>query len=149
MAIRQIRLTNDPILRKKCREIEQVDGHIRLLLDDMLDTLHHTDNGAAIAANQIGILKRLVVIDMNGQLMKLVNPVIIKQEGRQECVEGCLSVPGRFGKTHRPNSVTVTALNENGEPITVSGTGEMAKCLCHEIDHLDGILFIDKVMEWV
>lgn len=149
MAIRQIRLTNDPILRKKCREIEQVDDHIRLLLDDMLDTLHNTDNGAAIAANQIGILKRLVVIDMNGQLMKLVNPVIIKQEGRQECVEGCLSVPGRFGKTHRPNNVTVTALNENGEPITVSGTGEMAKCLCHEIDHLDGILFIDKVMEWV
>lgn len=149
MAIRQIRLINDPILRKKCRKIDNVDDHIRLLLDDMLDTLHHTDNGAAIAANQVGILKRLIVIDMNSQQIKLVNPVIIKQEGRQKCVEGCLSVPGRFGKTYRPNSVSVTALNESGEPITVNAAGEMAKCLCHEIDHLDGILFIDKVAEWV
>ena len=104
-------------------------------------------NGAAIAACQVGILKRLVVIDMNGTLLKLVNPKIIETSGKQECVEGCLSFPNKFGKTIRPQKVTIEALNENGEKMILTGEGDLAKCFCHEIDHLDGIVFIDKIVE--
>lgn len=149
MALRQIRLNDDEILRKKCRKVEEVNDHIRMILDDMLDTLHNTENGAAIAAPQVGILKRLVVIDMGTGIYKLVNPEIIKTSGQQKCIEGCLSFPGRFGKIIRPQKVTVKALNENGEEITIEGEGDMAKCFCHEIDHLDGIVFVDKVVEWL
>ena len=149
MALRQLRYNDDEILRKKCRKVEEVNDHIRMILDDMLDTLHNTENGAAIAAPQVGILKRLVVIDMGSGIFKLVNPEIIDKEGEQECIEGCLSFPNRFGKTVRPKKVTIKALNENGEEITLTGEDEMAKCFCHEIDHLDGILFIDKVTQWI
>lgn len=149
MALRQLRYNDDEILRKKCRKVEEVNDHIRMILDDMLDTLHNTENGAAIAAPQVGILKRLVVIDMGSGIFKLVNPEIINKEGEQECIEGCLSFPNRFGKTVRPKKVTIKALNENGEEITLTGEDEMAKCFCHEIDHLDGILFIDKVTQWI
>ncbi len=147
MALRQLRYDKDEILRKKCREVKDVDDRIRALLEDMMDTLHHTENGAALAANQIGILKRLIVIDYEGNTLKLVNPVIIDSSGEQECIEGCLSFPGQIGKTLRPQKVTVKALNEMGEEMVVTGEGEMAKCLCHEIDHLNGEVFIDKIIE--
>lgn len=149
MALRQLRYEGDEILRKKCKKVEEVDEHIRMILDDMLDTLHNTEDGAAIAAPQIGILKRLVVIDMGTGIIKLVNPEIIEEKGIQECVEGCLSIPNKYGNTIRPKKVTIKALNENGEEIILTGRGEMAKCFCHEIDHLDGILFIDKVTKWL
>lgn len=149
MAIRFIRYDGDPVLRKKCKEVEIVDDKIRMMLDDMLDTLHHTENGAAIAANQVGILKRLVVIDYCDNLLKLVNPKIIGRSGVQECIEGCLSFPERFAKTIRPQKVTVQALNENGEEIIVTGEGEMAKCFCHELEHLDGMNFLDNAIEEV
>ena len=149
MALRQLRYEGDEILRKKCKKVEEVDDHIRMILDDMLDTLHNTEDGAAIAAPQIGILKRLVVIDMGTGIIKLVNPEIIEEKGIQECVEGCLSIPNKYGNTIRPKNVTIKALNENGEEIILTGRGEMAKCFCHEIDHLDGILFIDKVTKWL
>lgn len=107
MAIRELRYNDDPVLRKSCREVEEVNDRVRQLLDDMMDTLHHTESGAALAANQIGILRRLVVIDYCDQYLKLVNPKIIKSEGEQECVEGCLSFPNRVAKTVRPQTVTV------------------------------------------
>ncbi len=149
MALRQIRLSDDEILRKKCRKVEVVDDRIRQILNDMADTLYNSENGAALAAPQVGILKRLVVIDMGQGLIKLVNPRIIKQEGNQEVIEGCLSIPNTWGKLERPAKVTVEALNENGEGITLTGTGDLAKCFCHEIDHLDGILFTDLVTEYI
>ncbi len=146
MALRQLRFNDDEILRKKAKEVKVVDDKIRELLDDMMDTLHATENGAALAANQIGILKRLIVIDYEGQYLKLVNPRIVEASGEQECVEGCLSFPNRYGITKRPQKVTVQALNENGEEITIVGEDNMAKCLCHEIDHLNGEVFIDKMI---
>ena len=149
MAIRQIRYEGDDSLRKKCKKVEEVNEQIRLLLDDMLDTLHNTKDGAAIAAPQVGILQRLVVIDMGNGVIKLINPEIIEEKGIQECVEGCLSIPNKYGNTLRPKKVTIKALDENGKEITLTGRGEMAKCFCHEIDHLNGILFSDKVTKWL
>lgn len=149
MAIRQIRYEGDDILRKKCKRVEEVNDHIRMLLDDMLDTLHNTKDGAAIAAPQVGIVQRLVVIDMGNGVIKLINPEIIEEKGIQECVEGCLSIPNKYGNTLRPKKVTIKALDENGKEITLIGRGEMAKCFCHEIDHLNGILFSDKVTNWL
>ena len=147
MATRSLRYDSDPILRKKCKAVLKVDDKIRQLLDDMLDTLHETENGAALAANQVGVLKRLVVIDFNDTRLKLVNPQMISQSGVQECVEGCLSFPNRFVKTIRPQKVMIQALNEYGEEIIVDGEDEMAKCFCHELEHLDGMIFLDKAIE--
>ena len=110
MAIRQIRYEGDDILRKKCKRVEEVNDHIRMLLDDMLDTLHNTKDGAAIAAPQVGIVQRLVVIDMGNGVIKLINPEIIEEKGIQECVEGCLSIPNKYGNTLRPKKVTIKAL---------------------------------------
>jgi len=149
MALRQIRLVGDEILRKKSKEVIVVDDKIRQLLDDMAETMYNTENGGGLAAPQIGVLKRLVVIDMGEGLIKLVNPKIIKAEGTQKVVEGCLSIPNKYGKLERPAKVTIEALNENGEKIILTGTGDLAKCFCHEIDHLDGILFTDFVTEYI
>jgi peptide deformylase len=149
MAIRQIRTFDDGILRKKCKNVEVVDDKIRQLLDDMADTMYSTKIGGGLAAPQVGILKRLVVIDMGQGLIKLVNPKIIMQEGTQEVVEGCLSIPNKWGKLIRPENVTIQALNEYGEEIILTGTGNLAKCFCHEIDHLEGILFTDFVSEYL
>ena len=149
MALRQIRLKNDPILRKTSKNVVQVDDKIRQLLDDMAETMYHSKIGGGLAAPQIGILKRLVVIDMGDGLLKLVNPVITEKEGSQEVIEGCLSIPGTWGKLNRPKKVTIQALTETGETITMTGTGDLAKCFCHEIDHLNGILFTDFVTEYV
>lgn len=149
MALRQIRSFNDEILRKKSRPVEVVDDKIRQILDDMADTMYNTENGGGLAAPQVGILKQLVVIDMGQGLIKLVNPRIIKQEGTQEVIEGCLSIPNTWGKLIRPAKVTIKALNEKGEEITLTGTGDLAKCFVHEIDHLDGVLFTDFVTEYI
>ena len=147
MAIRQMRYDGEDVLRKKCKEVTEVNDRIRMYLDDMLDTLHATENGAALAANQVGILRRLVVIDYCDMVLKLVNPVIIEKSGTQDCVEACLSFPGRCAKTNRPQKVTGKALNEKGEEIIVEGEDEMAKCFCHELEHLDGKVFLDDAVE--
>lgn len=149
MALRQIRLFGDEILRKRSKEVLVVDDKIRQILNDMADTMYNTENGGGLAAPQVGILKRLVVIDMGQGLIKLVNPRIIKKEGIQEVIEGCLSYPNRWGKLKRPAKVTVQALNEYGKKIILTGTGDLAKCFCHEIDPLDGILFTDFVTEYI
>ncbi|QZY55816.1 peptide deformylase [Crassaminicella profunda] len=149
MALRQIRILGDEVLRKKSKTVEVVDDKIRQILGDMVDTMYNTENGGGLAAPQVGILKRLVVIDMGQGLIKLVNPKIIKKEGTQEVIEGCLSIPNTWGKLKRPAKVTIQALNENGEEITLTGKGDLAKCFCHEIDHLEGILFTDLVTEYI
>ncbi|PNV62394.1 peptide deformylase [Clostridium sp. chh4-2] len=149
MAVRNLRYEGDAALKKICKEVKTVDDRIRMLLDDMMDTLHAFPNGAALAANQVGIMKRLVVIDYEDQYLKLVNPKIIGTSGEQECLEGCLSFPERFGKTIRPQTVTIQALDENGKELILTGEGEMAKCFCHEIEHLDGKVFTDKVLEFI
>lgn len=148
MGIRQLRYDGDEILRKKSREVEIVDDRIRRILSDMDETMH-AYNGVGLSAVQVGILKRLVVIDVNydgSPSLKLVNPVIVKQKGEQVCEkEGCLSFPNQFAEVIRPAEVTVKALDENGKKITIKAKDLLAECLCHEIDHLDGILFIDKM----
>lgn len=149
MAIRQLRYFDDEILRKKCRPVEQVDDKIRSFLKDMADTMYHAGNSAGLAACQVGILKRLVVIDVGKGLLKLVNPHIVDSGGSQQCNEGCLSFPGKWGRTVRPQWVTVEALNQRGEQISITGKGLLAQCLCHELDHLDGIVFTQRVVEWL
>ncbi|WP_053957610.1 peptide deformylase [Inediibacterium massiliense] len=149
MALRNIRILGDDILRKKCRQVEKIDDRTLTLLKDMEETLHNTENGAALAAPQVGVLKRVVVIDMGEGIIYLINPEIVEIEGKQKVVEGCLSIPNKWGKLIRPKRVKVKALNEKGMKFTITGEGDLAKCLCHEIDHLDGILFIDKVTEFI
>ena len=147
MAIRQIREYGDEILRKKSREVDVVDDKIRELLDDMLETMHKY-NAVGLAAPQVGILKRVVVIDLyddNGPL-KLVNPKIVKQKGKQEVEEGCLSFPNQYAKMIRPEEIVAEALNEKGEKIKIKAKGLLAQAICHEIDHLDGVLFIDNML---
>lgn len=148
MAVRTIREEGDPLLRKKSREIEEVDDRVRELLDDMYETLKVSKDGIGIAAPQVGVLKRAIVIDLSDEggegPYKLINPKIVKAKGEQVCTEGCLSVPGVLGDVIRPAEVWVEALNENGEKVTIKGKEIMAVVLSHEIDHLDGILFIDK-----
>ncbi len=147
MAIRIVRENGDEILRKKAREVEVIDDKIREILDDMVETMHQF-NGVGLAGPQIGLLKRLVVIDLyddNGPI-KLVNPKIISQEGEQEVEEGCLSFPNQFAKIIRPANVTIEALNENGEKIKIKGEGLLAQAISHELDHLEGVLFVDKII---
>jgi peptide deformylase len=149
MALREIRLLGDEALRKKCRPVTEVNDHVRMLLQDIEDTLKGDDNGAGLAAPQIGILRRLIVVNGPDGYLKLVNPQIVEAEGEHEVEEGCLSVPRRWGKLVRPVKVTVRALNENGEEVTIEAENDYAKLMCHEIDHLDGILFIDRVTEFI
>ncbi len=149
MALRNIRQEEDPILRKISKPVGRVDDKIRMLLNDMAETMYDSKIGGGLAAPQVGILKRLVVIDMGQGLIKLVNPVIISQEGTQEVIEGCLSIPDTWGKLIRPARVTIQALNEHGETVTLTGIGNLAKCFCHEIDHLNGVLFTDFVTEYI
>ena len=133
------------VLREKARPVEKVDDEILSLLQDMADSMYFS-SGAGLAAPQIGILKRVVIADIGEGLIKLVNPVIVEAEGEQLDSEGCLSVPGIYGRVKRPEKVVVQALNEQGEFVEICGTGLLARAFCHEIDHLDGILFIDKIV---
>lgn len=141
-----VRLGEDDILRKHCRAVERFDGRLAALLDDMAETMYDA-NGAGLAAPQVGILRRAVVVDAGGGLIELVNPEIIRAEGARVGVESCLSVPDRCGTVERPEKVAVRAQNRRGEPIEITGEGFLAVALCHEIDHLDGILYIDRMIE--
>ncbi len=143
MALREIRKKGDEILYKKCKEVKVFDKKLAILLDDMYETMQKCD-GVGLAAPQVGILKRAVVIDIGEGKIELVNPKIIKAEGSQIGQEGCLSVPGVWGEVERPNSVTVEAFDRNGNKFQISGTELLARAFCHELDHLEGELFLDK-----
>lgn len=147
MAVRNIREDGDEILRKKSREVEVVDDRVRELLNDMVETMHKY-NGVGLSAVQVGILKRLVVIDLYDDRgpIKLVNPIIVKTKGEQEVEEGCLSFPNQYAKLVRPMEVVAEALDENGEKIRIKAKGLLAQAICHELDHLDGILFVDHMI---
>jgi peptide deformylase len=148
MATRRLRFEPDEILRKKSKEVDVVDKKITRLLKDMAETMYKND-GVGLAAPQVGILKRVIVIDAGEGLIELVNPVITEKSGEQQEVEGCLSIPGVFGEVKRPVKTTVKALNGKGEEITVKGEKLLSVALNHEIDHLNGVLFIDKVERYV
>ena len=153
MAIRQIREVGDDLLRKKSRPFDEVNDKAKQLLEDLYDTLKVTKDGVGLAAPQVGVLRRAIVVDLSMEEenpqgpYKLINPLIVKQSGEQICREGCLSVPGKLGDVTRPEKVTVEALDENGKKIKIKAEGLLAVVLSHEIDHLDGILFIDKATE--
>lgn len=143
MAIRQIRFDGDDILRKKCKEVKEMTDRIRTLIDDMFDTMYEA-NGVGLAAPQVGILKRIVVIDVDyGNPYVLINPVIVERDGEQTGDEGCLSLPGKVATVTRPNHVICKCLNEDMEEIEIEGEGLLARAICHELDHLDGILYKD------
>lgn len=145
MAIRKIRVDGDDVLRKVCKPVDKMTGRIETLIEDMYDTMYEA-NGVGLAAPQVGILKRIVVIDVcDGEAYTLINPVIIEADGEQIGDEGCLSLPGLVGTVKRPNHVICKALNENMEEITVEGEGLLARAICHELDHLEGVLYKDKV----
>ncbi len=148
MAIRTIREAEDAILRKKSKEVETIDEKTNELISDMLETLYKY-NGVGLAAVQVGVLKRIVVIDIYEEGVPpfvLINPKIIKTKGEQTIDEGCLSFPNQFAKIVRPAEVTVEALDRNGKKIKITGKELLAQALVHEIDHLDGILFVDKII---
>ena len=153
MAIRQIREIGDELLRKKSRPYDKVDDKARELLQDLYDTLKQTDDGVGLAAPQVGVLRRAIVVDLSMDEenpqgpFKLINPVIVKRSGSQVCREGCLSVPGKMGDVERPKKVTVEALDENGNKVKIKAEGLLAVVFSHEIDHLDGILFVDRATE--
>lgn len=144
MALRYIvKYGEDDILKKVCRSQLQFDDRLAQTLDDMAETMYHAD-GVGLAAPQIGVLRRYCVVDVGDGLIELVNPVITKQEGEQSGEEGCLSLPGKYEPVKRPMRVTVHGQDRNGRPIELEAEGLKARALCHEIDHLNGILFIDR-----
>lgn len=149
MAIREILKEGDEFLLKKCRPVEKFDEKLHILLDDMIETLHDAD-GVGLAAPQVGVLRRVCIVDIGDAdgVIELINPVIVKSSGHQHTGEGCLSCPGKYGITDRPKKVTVRAFDRNGNPFEISGEDLKAKAFCHEIDHLDGILFLTKVIEF-
>lgn len=149
MARLKIVKIGDSSLRKVCRPVDNITPRILTLLDDMADTLHAAD-GVGLAAPQVGVLRRVVVIEVEkGHLIELINPKIIAYSGNQEEEEGCLSIPGRWGITRRPMNVTVRALNRKGETVDYTDSGLLARAFCHEIDHLDGKLYIDNVIRMI
>ncbi len=147
MAKLQIRKMGDDVLRKTCRPVETITPRVLTLLDDMLETMHAA-NGVGLAAPQVGILRRIVVVEVEpGEVYELINPKIIARSGEQEGEEGCLSVPGKWGTVKRPMHVTVRALNRHGETVEITGHELLARCFCHELDHLDGTLYVDRATE--
>ena len=145
MAIRNIREMGDPVLNKTCKPVTEVTERIAELIEDMFETMYET-NGVGLAAPQVGILKRIVVIDVTGEdPILLINPVIIETSGEQTGNEGCLSLPGKTGVVTRPNYVKVRAYDEEMKPFEIEGTELLARAFCHEIDHLDGHLYVEKV----
>lgn len=144
MALRNIREIGDEILRKQSKEIKEITPRIRFLIGDMLDTMYEA-NGVGLAAPQVGILKRLVVIDVGEGPIVLINPVILETSGSQTGNEGCLSVPNKCGEVTRPNYVKVKAFDENMNEFELEGTELLARAICHECDHLDGKLYVDFV----
>lgn len=143
MALRNIRILGDEILKKQAKEVTEMTPKIEELIDDMFETMYDA-NGCGLAAPQVGIRKRIVVIDCGDQPLVLINPEILETSGEQTGQEGCLSLPGKVGIVTRPNYAKVKALDENMDEIIVEGTELLARCLCHEIDHLNGIMYVDK-----
>lgn len=143
MAIRNILKDTEPLLRKKCREVEVIDDKIITLLDDMKETLA-VAQGVGLAAPQVGILRRVIIVDTGDEILELINPVIIKQSGHQDSLEGCLSVPGVRGHVDRPKKVIVQGFDREGNLMEYKAEDFVATIFCHETDHLDGILFTDK-----
>lgn len=144
MGIRNIRINDDPILKKVSRPVENFDNRLFELLDDMKDTLYKAD-GCGLAAVQVGVLRRVVVVDVGDGLIELINPEIIEQSGEQYEVEGCLSIPGKSGITKRPMTVKVKAQNREGRWCQYKGEGLKARAFCHELDHLDGHLYTERL----
>jgi peptide deformylase len=147
MAIRTIRTDDDPVLRKKCRVVTEFDDRLRILVEDMIETMHYAD-GVGLAAPQIGILKRVVVIDLYDDKgpVTLINPRLLASKGSQIEQEGCLSLPGQSGYVERPSEVRVAYEDLNGESHEIEGQELLARALCHEMDHLEGVLYIDKAI---
>ena len=148
MALRNIRVDEDPVLRKKAKRVDRFNGRLHSILDDMAETMYSAP-GVGLAAPQVGILKRVVVFDIDEQLYEMVNPVIIKTEGEQIEIEGCLSVPGKYGRVQRPEKVVVEYQDRNGNLQVMETEGLKAVVVCHETDHLDGRLFTDIVIEYI
>lgn len=148
MALRVILKEGDELLNKHCREVTSFDEKLHTLLDDMAETMYAAD-GVGLAAPQVGLLRRVCIIDIGEGLLELINPVVTRQSGNQETEEGCLSCPGKVGITKRPNKVTVEYFDRHGKKRKITGTELLAKALCHEIDHLDGILYAQHVIKWV
>lgn len=150
MALRTIRLDSDPVLRKKSRIVESVDERVKVLIQDMIDTMYEAD-GVGLAAPQVGILKKILVIDIYDEtgVKVLINPEVLEQSGSEIAEEGCLSIPGVAGAVDRPSYIKVKGLNENGQEVVIEGEGLLARALCHEMDHLEGVLFTDKIIEEV
>lgn len=143
MALRHIRFDGDDILRKKCKEVKEMTKRTKTLIEDMFETMYDA-NGVGLAAPQVGILKRIVVIDVDYENpYVLINPVIVERDGEQTGDEGCLSLPGKVGTVSRPNHVICKCLNENMEEVEIEGEGLLARAICHELDHLDGVLYKD------
>lgn len=145
MGLRKILTDKDPALHKVCRPVTEFDGKLHKLLDDMKETLIDSD-GVGLAAPQVGILRRVVLVDVGDEILELVNPELLETDGEQEGAEGCLSVPGKYGLVKRPYWAKVRAQDRNGNLFEVEGEEIVARCFCHEIDHLDGILYT-QVME--
>lgn len=146
MIFRKLRFGDDPLLKKKSKEVKKITPKIWELLDDMAETMVKTD-GIGLASPQIGILKRIIVIDIGEGLIELINPEIVEQFGNQIGQEGCLSIPRKVGYVNRPEFVKVTGLDRHGNQVVHEATGLLATAFCHEIDHLDGILFVDRCTE--
>lgn len=148
MALRTVRTKEDPILRKVSKPVKEINDRIIQLLGDMLETMNERE-GVGLAAPQIGVLRRVIIIRLTpeSELYEFVNPVIIESRGEQVCLEGCLSIPGERGYVARPDYVKVEALNRGGEKFSLEGTGRLAVAICHEIDHLNGVLYTDKLAD--
>lgn len=144
MALRTIRIQGDPVLEKKCREIQEITPKITELIDDMFDTMYES-MGVGLAAPQVGVLKRLFVIDVGDEPLVFINPTIIETDGEQTGDEGCLSIPGKSGIVTRPNYVKIKAYDRNMQEFEMEGTDLLARAMCHENDHLDGHLYVEKV----
>ena len=144
MALRQIRIMGDKVLEKKCREVTEMTPRMKELIQDMLDTMYDAE-GVGLAAPQVGVLRRIVVIDVGEGPIVMVNPVILETQGTQTGSEGCLSLPGQAGNVTRPNYVKVRAFDENMEEYELEGTELLARAICHECDHLEGIMYVSKV----
>ena len=146
MALRTIRVMGDPILEQACRPVKMMTPRLKILIGDMLDTMYEAD-GVGLAAPQVGVLRRIVVIDVQDEKSPyiLINPEIVSSEGEQTGWEGCLSVPGKSGQVTRPEKVKVKALNEDMEPVEYEGEGLLARAFCHELDHLDGKIYVSVV----
>ena len=148
MALRNIMNESESVLRKKCRPVTEFNERLHILLDDMKETLINA-NGAGLAAPQVGVLRRVAVVSVDEDYFELINPEIIETSGEETSPEGCLSIPGVCGTVSRPYRVTVKAQDRFGKEFTATGEGLLARAFCHELDHLDGVLFVDKVIEYL